>query len=92
MSITSYPGQIRVTGDFIDDSTATGVLITVVNKTNTLLHTITKKSGQNDVGGAIVGLTRGQYTVSVFVVDSDGVPFSRVAIKPRKVFVEHEDG
>ena len=85
------PGTVRVTGDFIQETTATGVLVTVVNgnATDTQHHFISKDINVNGIEGVISGLAGGQYTVSVFVVSEDGLPFKRAAAKPRKTSVEN---
>ena len=83
------PGHVRVTGDFIQGSTATGVLVIIVNDSDIEHHLISKGSNENEVEGIISGLAGGQYTVSVFVVGKDGLPFERAATKPRSVSVEN---
>ena len=70
-----------MTGDFIDGSTATGLLIIIYSLTNdTNVHYIT--------GGSISGLAGGVYKTSVFVVEENGLPFERVATSPKLVAVE----
>ena len=81
-------GQVRVTGDFLEGSTATGVLVTLVNEGDVQHHLSTRGSNENEVESVIAGLAAGQYTVSVFVVDMDGIPLERTATKPRQVTVE----
>ena len=82
ISVTSpQPGDVRVTGDFIDGSTATGLLIIIYSLTNdTNVHYI--------VGGHNSGLAGGEYKTSVFVVEENGLPFERVATSPKLVAVE----
>ena len=84
------PSQLRVTGDFIDGSMATGVLVAVVNgATDVQHHLISREDSVNGIDGVISGLPGGQYTVSVFVVGEDRLPFERVAATPRRAFVEN---
>ena len=89
VSISSrIPGQVNVTGEFIQESMATGVLVTIVNATNFEHHLISRDDSGNGIDDDISGLPGGQYTVSVFVVSEDGRPFERVATKPRRITVE----
>ena len=81
-------GQVRVTGDFIHGSTATCVLIIIVNDNDIEYHLTSKGNNENEVEGLISGLAAGQYTVSVFVIGKDGLPFERAAAKPRRVPVK----
>lgn len=86
----SLPGQLRVTGDFIEGSTATGVLVALVNGTaNVQHHRISRDHSVNGIDGVISGLPGGQYTVSIFVVDEGGNPFRRAAAKPRRISVKN---
>ena len=82
ISVTSpQPGEVRVTGDFIDGSTATGLLIIIYSLTNdSNVHYI--------VGGHNSGLAGGEYSISVFVVEENGLPFERVATSPKLIVVE----
>ena len=84
------PGQLRVTGDFIEGSIATGALVAVVNSTaNVQYHLISREDSRNGIDGVISGLPGGQYTVSIFVVDEGGIPFRRAAAKPRRISVKN---
>ena len=88
ISVSSpLPGQIRVTGDFIEGSTATGVLIIIYSQSNDsdIHYKSSECEGQNaDV--IIVGLTGNQYSVSVFVLEY-GLPFSRASTSPYLVHI-----
>ena len=77
-----------MTGDFIEGSTATGVLVSVLNEKGPQHHMVTKESDRSEIESVISGVAGGQYTVSVFVVDEDGLPFHRAATKPRRVSVD----
>ena len=81
---------MRVTADFIDGSTASGLMVTIVSENDRVQHRfITREGNENDVNNDLSGMDSGQYTVSVFVVDKDGVPLQRAATKPRHVSVEY---
>ena len=88
ISVSSpLPGQIRVTGDLIEGSTATGVLIIVYSQSNDsdIHYKNSEHEGQRtDLEVNIVGLTGNKYGVSVFVLE-DGLPFSRAATSPQVV-------
>ncbi len=90
ISISSaLPGQISVTGEFIQGSSATGVLVTVVSATDSEHHLISRDDNGNGIDGVISGLPGGWYTASVFVAGEDGLPFQRAATKPRRVSVKN---
>ena len=84
---STLPGQVRVTGDFIEGSTATGVLIIVYSQSND--SDIHYKSNEHEGQSAeanVVELTGSQYGVSVFVME-DGLPFSRASTSPYLVHI-----
>ena len=78
-----------MTGDFIDGSTATGLLIVIY--TPSIVHYIeggsTSQQPRN-VHVSVTGLAGGEYRISVFVVEENGLPFERVATSPKLVAVE----
>lgn len=77
-------------GDFIDGSTATGLLVTTVHESDHVNHHLIAREGNmNGFDSNLSGLASGQYIVSVFVVDMDGAPLERAATQPRHVSVEH---
>ena len=78
-----------MTGEFIQGSSATGVLVTIVNGTYIEHHLISRDDSGNGIDGVISGLHGGQYTVSVFVISKDGLPFERAATKPRRITVKN---
>ena len=82
------PGTVRVNGDFIQGSTATGLLVIVYSQFNDcdIQYVNSKYEGQNE-DITVAGLTSGQYGVSVFVL-KNGVPFSRVATLPQTVYMD----
>ena len=81
-----------MTGDFIDGSTATGLLIIIYSLTNdSNVHYITRGSTSQqprNVHVSVPGLAGGEYGISVFVVEENGLPFERVATSPKLVTVE----
>ena len=77
-----------MTGDFIDGSTATGLLIIIYSLTNdSNVHYISEDTDQMNMGLSVRGLTGAQYVVSTFVVDK-GLPFPRVVTSPKHVTVQ----
>ena len=90
ISVSSpLPGTVRVTGEFIEGSTATGVLIIVYS-----LQTAADDSDiqyidseYHDLNTMITvdRLTGGHYGVSVFVIEN-GLPFSRVSSLPQLLY------
>ena len=79
-----FPGTVRVTGDFIQGSTATGLLVVVYlqsDDSGVHYNDDSECNGQS-MEMAVGGLIGGPYGVSVFVMDSR-LPFSRVAALPQ---------
>ena len=87
---SSEPGEIRVTGNFVDQqSTATGALVIVYSLTDdSNVHYITVDVEQCfDVH--VTDLSASSYGVSVFVLE-DGVPFEKAVAFPRFVIVSND--
>ena len=77
------PGEIGVTGDFIPGSLAIGILIVVYSADNIInYHFIHRFSIRMSF---LTNLPRGQYKVSVFVMEGNRLPFNRSATTPRNV-------
>ena len=93
ISVSSpQPGEVRVTGDFIDGSTATGVLLILYSLTNDSdIHYVIGNCEQSrSINVNVTGLTSTQYGVSTFVLDN-GKVFPRVVALPEHVTV-HSNG
>ena len=75
-----------MTGDFIDGSTATGLLTIVISTSEIFYHLI--ESDQLDIEGSIQGVVGGEHSISFFVVEESGLPFERAASTPKIVSVE----
>ena len=95
ISVSSpQPGEVRVTGDFIDGSTVTGVFLILYSLTNNSdIHYVIGNFEQSrsvyiDIN--VAGLTDTQYGVSVFALDN-GQIFPRVVALPEYVTV-HTNG
>ena len=90
ISVTSpHPGEVRVTGELIDGSTATGALIIIYSLTNDSdvhYEIITAGPGKT-INVSVVGLNGGEYGVSTFALENGGLPFTRVAALPKTVQV-----
>ena len=82
------PGEVRVTGTFTNDPTATGVLVIVTSDSEVIYHKVTREGSDEIIETVISGLAGGEYSVSVFVVEDNGLPFGRVATLPQLVAVE----
>ena len=84
---SSVSGEIIVTGNFISNSTAVGILIIVSDEFNTLyIHGVHVESVVTTV---IRGLSSSVYcnSVSVFIITGSGFPFRRCAMKPTKISI-----
>ena len=89
------PGLVRVTGDFINGSLATSVLIIIysTDNRNDVYYLIKSLSTEGETPVTnISSLPSGPYNVSVFVLEEDGLPFIRSASTPRNVLVEEHQG
>ena len=80
-------GEIRVTGDFIQGSSATGVVIADLASSQIQFYLLTREQDQLKLDGTISNLVSGQHTVSAFVMDESGLPFTRTATIPQNVIV-----
>ena len=78
-------------GDFIDGSTAIGVLVVVIGTSETCYryHLIQKEKTATHVTNTIRDVVGGEHSISVFIVEENGQPFSRTASTPKVVFVEN---
>ena len=80
-------GQIRVTGDLIGGSTATGVFVIVYSLTNySDVQYIAKQIEENSIRLDVTGLTGTKYGVSTFALEN-GLPFPRVVASPKTITV-----
>ena len=89
------PGLIRVTGNFVNSSSATSVLIVIysTDNCNDVYYTISSLSTEGEtLVTNISSLVSGPYNVSVFVLEENGLPFIRSASTPRSVLVEEYQG
>ena len=78
-----------MTGDFIPGSSAIGILIVVYSVDNEFNSTMIKYHfvHHSNIRRTITmtNLPNGQYEVSIFVVEGNGLPFSRSATTPKNV-------
>ena len=91
---SSLPDGIRVTGQFIGGSTATGLLILVYSLTNDsdLVRYIAigkdrKLVNSIDVKLNVTGLIGTYYGISVFATEN-GLPFPRVVSLPKNINID----
>ena len=74
---------LRVTGTLTNNSTATGVFVIVSSDYEVIYHKATRKDSDKIIETVISGLAGGEYSVSVFVVEDNRLPFGRVATLPQ---------
>ena len=91
VTVTSSPiGHIRVTGDFVDGSTATGALLIIYsldNDSDVHYNTIAKQAEDNiRIDMMLTGPAGSQYGVSIFALEN-GLPFPRVVTLPKNATV-----
>ena len=82
--------MIRVTGHFIKGSTVTGVtvMIAILNISEINFHLLTRDKHQLELNDTISSVEGGEHTVSIFVVDKNGLPVNSAAAMPQSVMVE----
>ena len=78
-----------MTGDFINGSTATGLLTIVISTSEIFYHLIERGSNQLHIEGSLQGVVGGELSISFFVVEESGLPFNRTASTPKVVSVEN---
>ena len=90
ISVSSpLPGQVRVTGDFIEGSTATGVLSIIYSRANdSNVHYISSNTHNVDI--SMTGLSGTEYEISTYTLE-DGLPFPRAVSLPKNVTVNSND-
>lgn len=84
---SSVSGEIKVIGNFISNSTAAGLLIIVYSISDKFSAWYIFQSHSESVVTTIRGLPSGEYSISVFIIEASGLPFSRSAMRPRKVSI-----
>ena len=84
-----------MTGNFIEGSTAAGVLVIIYSlsdsKSDDPFYIQSSASEGRNVMIDIRGLRSGLYGVSIFVVLVDGLPCTKAATKPRLVSVTNSE-
>ena len=87
---STHPGQIRVTGDIIDGSTVTGVLVIVYSHSDVRYFANSPADQGQNIDVTLDGLTDTHYGVSTFTMEN-GVPFPRVVALPSSVDMDSAD-
>ena len=83
-----------MTGEFINGSTAVGILAMVYslnNESDIHYYYVSRLSSQHQVSATFGGLSNGPKSVSLFVIESNGLPFNRIATKIRRVIIPNMD-
>ena len=93
IKVTSpHPCQVRLTGDFIDESTAAGLLIIIYSLTNEediVYHAVFGRGVSID--SILATNFGGQINMSVFVIKETGQPLAMAATIPKTVQVAISD-
>ena len=76
-------------GEFIQASTAIGILIATVVTSEINFHFLLQERDQLkfNFDGRVSNVEGGQHYISMFIVEENGLPFSRTAITPQVVVV-----
>ena len=90
-------GEIVISGEFLEGSTAVGLLAVVysinnLKASNVNYFFIKRPTSQKMFSATIHGVfsTSGPHNVSFFAVEENGLPFAHIATKVRELFV-HEN-
>ena len=92
ISVTStQPGSIRITGDFIRDSSAIGVLAIIIplDTEANVIYSFRPRESTTALRAEDVSVPGGHYSVSLFVVEEVGDVFSRTASSPISLSVDN---
>lgn len=84
---SSSAGTIRITGYFIPDSPAIGVLVAILNTTEISFHMLRREGNELHNEGVLSNVKGGQHMVSVFVMEQTGLPFNRAVTMPQNVLI-----
>ena len=84
---SQHAGKIEVTGQFLQQSTASGILIITASSEGTFYDLKLRDVPDLNFENIISGLPGEEHTLSLFVVKKDGLPFERVATRPRFITV-----
>ena len=93
-NVTVDSSQIRVRGDFIDQSTATGALVMIysLNNDTDVYYIEVDKGTEQYIDVNVTDLTGTEYGVSVFTMENHRLPFPRIVTLPEIVNVaSHEN-
>ena len=88
--VTPTSVGLVVTGEFINGSTAIGILAIVYslnNESDIHYYYASRLLGQRQVSATFGGISNGPKSVSLFVIESNGLPFNRTATKVRRVII-----
>ena len=82
ISVTSVaPGELQVTGDFITNTSAVGMLAIVYSTDNDSdIHYTEARLPQTEIH--LTGLSENTYSISVFDMQHHGLPFNQAATLP----------
>ncbi|MCG8622769.1 MAG: hypothetical protein MJE68_12335, partial [Proteobacteria bacterium] len=87
---SSLPGTIVVTGDFIQGSNATGVLVIVYSFTNkSNVHYISDDTKEN-IDIRITDLSGAVYSISIYALEG-GLPFPRAVCLPKIINIDNDN-
>ena len=91
ISVSSpQPGDVRVTGNYINGSMATGLLLVLYSLTNDSDIHYVIDSFKQSIDINVTGLTGTQYGISTFALDNDQI-FPRVVALPEYVTVHSNE-
>ena len=81
---------------FVQGATAVGILVIVYpfDHVNVSVYYFEafKTMTTNTIATTPSGLSAGQYTISVFILEDSGLPFNRSASAPKRLFVQNGEG
>ena len=81
---------------FVQGATAVGILVIIYPLDHVNLNVYYFEAFEtmitNTITTTVIGLSAGQYGISVFIIEDGGLPFNRSASAPKRLFVQNGEG
>ena len=88
--VTSTLGGVNISGDFVERSTATGILAVVYTLTESDIYYLFVPHffGRQKASAIFECIPSGTYNISLFSVEESGLPFNRAATNVRTLSID----
>ena len=84
------PGEIRMRGSFVDQVTATSVVLIIYSDDLDIIY-YNNKSIEQNINVHVTGLTGTWYGISTFALEMNGLPFPRAVSSPKNINVSSSE-